>query len=57
MHVRIEMKDYLFDKKILQEVNCKGYNISLEDAVFPEVGKNLILRPLSSDDYEKGKNL
>lgn len=49
------MKDYLFDKKILEEVNCKGYNISLEDAVFPEIGKNLILRPLSSDDYEKGK--
>lgn len=51
------MPEYLFDDKVLQEIDLKLCNLTCQDINFPEVGPNLILRPLSSDDFQKGKQL
>ncbi len=47
------MTELLFDKNVL-EINENVYNFNSKGILFPEVGNNLILRPLSADDYEKG---
>lgn len=48
------MSQYLFDKNILHQIDKSVYNFNSEGILFPEVGPNLILRPLSADDYDKG---
>lgn len=48
------MSELLFDKKILFQIDKPVYNFDAEGTLYPEVGKNLIIRPLSLEDYNKG---
>lgn len=50
------MSAFLFDKNLFHQIDTNAYNFNSEGILFPEVGKNLILRPLSADDYDKGNS-